>query len=63
LEAIRLVKKNGFYSNKDKKNLLFDIAKETSEKIQRLLPEAAGEKLFLILKSIYKLRVVKKNNR
>lgn len=62
LEAIRLVKKNGFYSNKDKKSRMFDMAKETSEKIQRLLPEAAGEKLFLILKSIYKLRIVKKNN-
>ena len=62
LEAIRLVKKHGFYSNKDKKSWLFDTAKETSRKIQSLLPEAAGEKLYLLLKSIYKLRVVKKNN-
>ena len=62
LEAIRLVKKYGFYSNKDKKSWLFDTAKETSRKIQSLLPETAGEKLYLLLKSIYKLRVVKKNN-
>ena len=62
LEAIRLVKKNGFYSNKDKKSLWFDMAKETSRKIQKMLPESTGEKIYMLLKSIYKLRVVKKNN-
>ncbi|MEI7980329.1 MAG: radical SAM protein [Bacteroidota bacterium] len=62
LEAIRLVKKNGYYSNKDKKSWLFDTAKETSRKIQKLLPESTGDRVFLILKSIYKLRIVKKNN-
>jgi len=62
LEAIRLVKKNGFYSNKDKKSWWFDTAKETSRKIQKLLPESAGARLYLILKSIYKLRIIKKNN-
>ncbi|MEI6576301.1 MAG: radical SAM protein [Bacteroidota bacterium] len=63
LEAIRLVKKNGFYSNKDTKSWWFDTAKETSRKIQRLLPESAGKKLYLLLKSIYKLKLIKKNNR
>lgn len=62
LEAIKLARKNGFYSNKDKKSWLFDFAKETSRKIQKLLPESAGEKLYLILKSIYRLKVVKKHN-
>ncbi len=62
LEAIKLAKKEGFYSNKDKKNWLFDVAKETSRKIQTLLPGELGEKLYLILKSIYKIRFVKKNN-
>ena len=62
LEAIRLVKKNGFYSNKDKKSWWFDTAKETSRKIQKMLPESTGERLYMILKSIYRLRVVKKNN-
>ena len=62
LEAIKLVKKNGFYSNKDKKSWWFDMAKETSRKIQEMLPESAGEKIYMILKSIYKLRIVKKNN-
>jgi radical SAM superfamily enzyme YgiQ (UPF0313 family) len=62
LEAIKLVKKEGFYSNKDKKSWLFDYAKETTRKIQKLLPESVGERLFLILKSVYKLKVVKKNN-
>jgi anaerobic magnesium-protoporphyrin IX monomethyl ester cyclase len=62
LEAIRLVKKNGFYSNKDKKSWWFDTAKETSRKIQKMLPESVGEKVYMLLKSIYRLRVVKKNN-
>jgi radical SAM superfamily enzyme YgiQ (UPF0313 family) len=63
LKAIKLVKRAGFYSNQDKKNWWFDVAKETSRKIQAILPEATGEKLFMILKSIYKIRFIKKNNR
>ncbi|MBN1339012.1 MAG: radical SAM protein, partial [Bacteroidales bacterium] len=62
LEAIKLVKRNGFYSNKDKKSWWFDMAKESSEKIQKMLPEAAGENLYMLLKSIYKMKLVKKNN-
>lgn len=62
LAAIKLVKKLGYYSNQDKKNWMFDFAKETSRKIQNLLPETIGERLYLILKSIYRLKVVKKNN-
>lgn len=63
LEAIKLVKKNGFYSNQDKKSWWFDFAKETSENIQKLLPEAAGKQLYMLLKSIYKMKFIKKNNR
>lgn len=62
LEAINLVKKEGFYSNKDKKSLLFDFAKETSRRIQMLLPVSVGEKLYMIMKSVYRLKMVKKNN-
>lgn len=62
VKAIALVKKEGFYSNQDKKNWMFDLAKETSRKIQWLLPKSAGEKLYLILKSIYRLKIVKKHN-
>lgn len=62
LEAIKIVKKEGFYSNKDKKNWWFDVAKETSRKIQNLLPKSTGDKVYLILKSIYKLKFIKKNN-
>ncbi len=62
LEAIRLVKKEGFYSNKDTKSWLFDVAKETSRKIQEFLPKSAGERIYLILKSIYRFRIIKKNN-
>lgn len=62
LEAIRLARKSGFYSNQDKKSWWFDVAKETSRKIQKMLPETAGERIFMLLKSIYRLRIVKKNN-
>ena len=62
LEAIRLAKMNGFYSNKDKKSWLFDMAKETSRTIQNMLPESVGTRIFMILKSVYRLRIVKKNN-
>jgi radical SAM superfamily enzyme YgiQ (UPF0313 family) len=62
LTAIRLVKKEGFYSNKDKKSWWFDFAKETSRKIQGLLPGSSGERIYMLLKSVYKLKIVKKNN-
>lgn len=62
LEAIRLVRKEGFYSNKDKKNWWFDFAKATGENIQRMLPKKSGEKVYLILKSIYRIKTVKKHN-
>jgi len=62
LTAIKLVKKEGFYSNQDKKSWWFDFAKETGRKIQKLLPESAGERVYLILKSVYRLKIVKKNN-
>jgi len=62
LEAIRLVKKEGFYSNQDKKNWMFDVAKETSRKIQEILPKSVGDRLYMALKSIYRLKLVKMNN-
>ncbi|MCK9205075.1 MAG: B12-binding domain-containing radical SAM protein [Bacteroidales bacterium] len=62
LEAIKLAKKEGYYSNKDKKSWWFDYAKETSRKIQELLPESLGDRIYRFLKSIYRLKVVKKNN-
>jgi anaerobic magnesium-protoporphyrin IX monomethyl ester cyclase len=62
IEAIRLVKKEGFYSNKDTKNWWFDFAKDIGMKIQHLLPKETGERVYLILKSIYRLKMVKKHN-
>lgn len=63
LEAIELVKKEGFYSNQDKKNWMFDFAKETGRKIQNLLPKSIGNKIYMLMKSVYRIKVVKKNNR
>ena len=62
LEAIKLVKKEGFYSNKDTKTWWFDFAKEVGLKIQRLLPKSIGDKVYTLLKSIYSIKLVKKNN-
>jgi len=62
LKAIKMAKKEGFYSNQDKKNWWFDVAKETSRKMQTMLPESVGERLYMILKSIYKIKAVKKKN-
>lgn len=62
LEAIRLARKEGFYSNKDKKSWLFDTAKESARLIQKLLPASTGEAIYMTLKSIYSLKLVKKNN-
>lgn len=63
LKAIKIAKKNGFYSNQDKKNWMFDLAKDTGKKIQNLFPKEKGEKLYLFLKSVYRLNFIKKNNR
>lgn len=62
LEAIRLAKKEGFYSNKDKKSWLFDTGKEMARLMQRMLPAGIGEYLYMILKSVYSLKLVKKHN-
>ena len=62
LEAIKLAKKEGFYSNQDKKNWWFDFAKEISRKIQSLLPKSMGDRVYLLMKSVYKLKIIKKNN-
>jgi anaerobic magnesium-protoporphyrin IX monomethyl ester cyclase len=62
LKALKLVKKEGFYSNKDKKNWMFDFAKETSRNIRNLLPASVGDRVYFILKSIYRLKIIKKHN-
>ncbi|MCD4732327.1 MAG: B12-binding domain-containing radical SAM protein [Bacteroidales bacterium] len=62
LKAINIAKKEGFYSNSDKKNWWFDVAKESSRKMQNMLPDEVGEKLYMLMKSIYRMKIVKKNN-
>jgi anaerobic magnesium-protoporphyrin IX monomethyl ester cyclase len=62
MTAVKLVKKEGFYSNKDRKSWWFDFAKDTSRYIQELLPESMGERVYMLLKSVYRLKIIKKNN-
>jgi anaerobic magnesium-protoporphyrin IX monomethyl ester cyclase len=62
LAAINLAKRAGFYSNSDKKNWLFDVAKETSRKVTALLPATAGNRIYMAMKAVYRIRMVKKQN-
>jgi radical SAM superfamily enzyme YgiQ (UPF0313 family) len=62
LKAIRMAKKAGYYSNKDKKNWMFDLAKHLSQKSQEILPESLYVRIYMLLKGIYKLNFVRKNN-
>jgi anaerobic magnesium-protoporphyrin IX monomethyl ester cyclase len=62
LKAIALVKKEGFYSNKDKKSWWFDAAKDISLTVQKILPGKTGKNIFMLFKSVYRLKIVKKNN-
>lgn len=62
LKAINMAKQAGFYSNQDKKNWWFDIAKETSRKMRNMLPESLGERMYMLMKSIYRIRFIKKHN-
>jgi len=62
LEAIKLVEKEGFYSNIDTKNWWFDFAKDVSQKIQSLIPKSTGDRIYMFLKSIYRMKIIKKNN-
>lgn len=62
LKAINIAKKEGFYSNSDKKNWWFDVAKESSRKMRNILPDEVGERLYMFMKSIYRMKIVKKNN-
>jgi radical SAM superfamily enzyme YgiQ (UPF0313 family) len=62
VEALNLAEKAGFNSSKDKKNMWFDMMKDFSEFIQKILPASIGHKVFIFLKSVYRIRLVKKYN-
>jgi len=62
LKAIKLAKKAGFHSNRDKKNIWFDLIKDLSETIQKILPDSVGKKVYIFMKSIYRIKIVKKYN-
>jgi anaerobic magnesium-protoporphyrin IX monomethyl ester cyclase len=62
LKAIRAVTRAGYYSNKDKNNIWFDLAKELGRKMQHILPERTGALIYRALKSIYRIKIIKKNN-
>jgi radical SAM superfamily enzyme YgiQ (UPF0313 family) len=62
VRAIKLATKAGYHSNKDKKNIWFDLMKNLSVIIQNILPSAIGKRAFMFMKRIYRIRLVKKYN-
>jgi radical SAM superfamily enzyme YgiQ (UPF0313 family) len=56
LKAIELAKKEGFYSDSNDKNLLFDIGKDIATKIQQFLPHKISQKLYIAMKNVYRKR-------
>lgn len=59
LKAIALARKEGFYSDTNNRNLLFDLGKDLSAKIQQLLPFALSVSLYLFMKNIYRRHIWK----
>jgi len=62
LTALRLVKKEGFNSNRDTKSLLFDLIKDFSVWLQKYLPFTYSTGIYMFMKKIYKIRSVKRRN-
>lgn len=59
LKAIHLAKKEGFYSDSNNRNKLFDAGKDIASKIQQILPDKISHKLYITMKNIYRNRIWK----
>jgi len=59
LTAITIAKELGYYSDSNNKNIFFDIGKDIARKFQEFLPESIGNKMYLIMKSIYRKKMWK----
>jgi len=54
LKAIELARKEGYYSDTNNRNALFDLGKDLSVKIHQILPFAVSANLYLFMKNIYR---------
>jgi radical SAM superfamily enzyme YgiQ (UPF0313 family) len=54
LEAIKIATKEGFYSNSDERSWWLDAGKEFTKKMQKLLPASISQRLFRMMKTVYR---------
>ncbi len=60
LKAINLAKKEGYYSDSNDQDWLFDFGKELAMKIQSYLPNFVSNKLYIFMKNVYRKRILNK---
>lgn len=60
IEAINLAKKEGYYSDSNDQDWLFDFGKELAMKIQSNLPDFISDKLYIFMKNVYRKRILNK---
>jgi radical SAM superfamily enzyme YgiQ (UPF0313 family) len=60
LEAIKLARQEGFYSESNDRNYFFDMGKAIAQKIQAHLPAYISNRLYLFMKNVYRKRLLNK---
>lgn len=58
LEAIKLARKEGYYSDSNDSSYLFDFGKELARLIQANLPTRLSNPLYLFMKNVYRNRIL-----
>lgn len=59
LEAIELAKQEGFYSDSNDRNILFDLGKDLGSRVQQVLPDKISRTLYITMKNIYRKHIWK----
>jgi len=59
LEAINLATKAGYYNESNDRNYFFDLARVLIKKMQQIMPDSMGNKLYIFFKNIYRKRIWK----
>ena len=59
IEAIRLAKEAGYYCDSNERNLFFDVGRDLVKKAQNILPNFVSNKIYLVLKNIYRKHIWK----
>lgn len=59
IKAIELAKKEGYYSDTNDRNLIFDLGKDLASRIQQILPAKISSNIYILMKNIYRKRILK----